>query len=200
MIQSEKQIDALTELINIAFGKAASSLSELTRHRVFLETPKVTMFPMNELKGSLQNYIQGDITTVHQIFQGQVAGDALLLLNYEGAVALTNLLADRSVNKNHLNSASQEALIEIGNILLNACLGTFGNLLEVQIMFSVPRLHLQGLTAMLDSLTIENEELRFALIVATKFRLRDSEIIGYLVIILGVASLDRLLRVLDTLG
>jgi chemotaxis protein CheC len=200
MIQSEKQIDALTELINIAFGKAASSLSELTRHRVFLETPKVTMFPMNELKGSLQNYIKGDITTVHQIFQGQVAGDALLLLNYEGAVALTNLLADRSVNENHLNSASQEALIEIGNILLNACLGTFGNLLEVQIMFSVPRLHLQGLTAMLDSLTIENEELRFALIVATKFRLRDSEIIGYLVIILGVASLDRLLRVLDTLG
>jgi chemotaxis protein CheC len=200
MIQSEKQIDALTELINIAFGKAASSLSELTRHRVFLETPKVTMFPMNELKGSLQNYIKGDITTVHQIFQGQVAGDALLLLNYEGAVALTNLLADRSMNENHLNSASQEALIEIGNILLNACLGTFGNLLEVQIMFSVPRLNLQGLTAMLDSLTIENEELRFALIVATKFRLRDSEIIGYLVIILGVASLDRLLRVLDTLG
>ena len=200
MIQSEKQIDALTELINIAFGKAASSLSELTRHRVFLETPKVTMFPMNELKGSLQNYIKGDITTVHQIFQGQVAGDALLLLNYEGAVALTNLLADRSVNENHLNSASQEALIEIGNILLNACLGTFGNLLEVQIMFSVPRLNLQGLTAMLDSLTIENEELRFALIVSTKFRLRDSEIIGYLVIILGVDSLDRLLRVLDTLG
>ncbi|MEW6584460.1 MAG: chemotaxis protein CheC [Nitrospirota bacterium] len=200
MIQSEKQIDALTELINIAFGKAAASLSELTRHRVFLETPKVTMFPMDELKTFLQGYIQGEIATVHQIFQGQVAGDALLLLNYEGAVALTNLLTDETVNERRLNTSSQEALIEIGNVLLNACLGTFGNLLEVQIIFSVPRLHLQGLTAMLDSLTIEREELRYALIVSTKFRLRDSEIVGYLVIILGVASLDRLLRVVETLG
>ena len=47
---------------------------------------------------------------------------------------------------------------------------------------------------MLKSLVIGKEELRYALVVYTAFRMRDSEVTGYLVIVLGVASLDRLIR------
>jgi chemotaxis protein CheC len=85
-------------------------------------------------------------------------------------------------------------LTEVGNILLNACLGMFGNLLHIQVSFSVPRLHLESLNSVLKSLVIGKEELRYALVVYTAFRMRDSEVTGYLVIVLGVASLDRLIR------
>jgi chemotaxis protein CheC len=82
----------------------------------------------------------------------------------------------------------------VGNILLNACLGTFGNLLQVQVSFSVPQLSIDTLHAVLESLMINREGLRFALVVHAGFRLRDAEVTGYLVIVLSVASLDRLIR------
>ena len=37
------QQDALVELLNIGFGRAAASLSQLTGHRVLLDVPQVTL-------------------------------------------------------------------------------------------------------------------------------------------------------------
>jgi len=98
----------------------------------------------------------------------------------------------------HVKEAEKGA-IEVGNILFNACLGTFGNMLSVHITFFVPRLHLCQLNDMLSTLVMGNEEIRYTLVVATKFNLKDSEIGGYPVIVLGVASLDRLIECIDKL-
>ena len=43
------QRDALTELINIGFGRAAASLSRLTGYRVLLDVPSVSIHPMERL-------------------------------------------------------------------------------------------------------------------------------------------------------
>jgi chemotaxis protein CheC len=191
---NERQKDALTELINIGFARTAASLSDLTEERVLLDVPQVSMHPISKLQSILADFVQGEVATVHQIFTGPVAGDALLLLDYEGAVVLTTLLTHEKAPLGRLDASAREVLTEVGNILLNACLGMFGNLLQVQVSFSVPRLHLESLNSVLKSLVIGKEELRHALVVYTAFRMRDSEVSGYLVIVLGVASLDRLLR------
>ena len=191
---NERQIDALTELINIGFARTAGSLSDLTGERVILDVPEVSIHPIHELHNALAGFVSGEIATVHQIFSGPVAGDALLLLDHEGAVVLTNLLAREPAVIPRLDASAREVLTEVGNILLNACLGMFGNMLKVQVSFSVPRLHLESLSSVLKSLIIGKEELRYALVVYTTFRMRDSEVTGYLVIVLGVASLDRLIR------
>ncbi len=191
---SEKQTDALSELINIGFARAAASLSNLTGQRVTLDAPQVAVHPINELPGKLAGFVKGQIATVHQIFTGPVAGDALLLLDYEGAVMLKYLLTDEPARNRWLDASAREALTEVGNILLNACLGMFGNLLQVRVSFSVPQLHLETLGAVLNSLVVGDEELRYALVVYTGFQVRDSSIKGCLAIVLGVSSLDRLLQ------
>jgi chemotaxis protein CheC len=191
---TDQQRDALSELINIAFSRTAASLSELTGHRVLLDVPKVAIYPINELSTALATFLPAEVATVHQVFTGPVMGDALLLLNYEGAITLTDLLTDERVRSRRLNTSAREVLTEVGNILLNACLGMFGNLLQVHVSFSVPRLHLETLDALLRSLMIGREGLRYALVVYTAFRLRDSSVSGYLVIALNVASLDRLIQ------
>src|SRR3954463_2753549 len=122
MLLTEKQTDALTELINIAFARTANSLSELSGHRVLLDVPTIGVHPMDELPTILGQSIQGDVATIHQIFSGPVAGDALLLFNYDGAVTLTDLLSPHQVASERLDTSAREALTEIGNILLNACL------------------------------------------------------------------------------
>ena len=75
---TESQQDSLTEIINIAFSRAAASLSDLTQHRVLLNVPKVSIHPMNELQGILSEWVQDEIATVHQMFAGCRSGDALL--------------------------------------------------------------------------------------------------------------------------
>ena len=191
---TEQQTDALSELINIAFSRTAASLSELTGRRVLLDVPKVAIYPIDQLSTALAVFLPAEVATVHQVFSGAVTGDALLLLDYEGAVILKDLLTDHPVKSTRLDESDREVLTEVGNILLNACLGMFGNLLQVHVSFSVPRLHLETLDMLLKTLVIGKEGLRYALVVYTAFRLRESAVKGYLVIALNVASLDRLLQ------
>jgi chemotaxis protein CheC len=96
-----------------------------------------------------------------------------------------------------MGQSAREVLTEVGNILLNACLGVFGDLLHIRFTFAVPRLHLESLTTMLDSLVIGQEELRHALLVGARFRVRATEVTGCMVLVLGVSSLDRFVRAVE---
>lgn len=194
---TERQSDALSELINIAFARTGAALSELTGHRVLLNPPEVAIYRAEELRGALAKFVPGDVASIHQVFAGPVAGDALLLLNYDGAVHLTDLLTDEHKASGYLDESAREVLTEVGNILLNACLGMFGNLLNVHVTFSVPRLHLETLDELLASLTTDKSEMHYALVIYTAFQIRDSSVKGFLVIVLSVDSLDRLIQEVD---
>ena len=194
---TERQSDALSELINIAFARTGAALSELTGHRVLLDPPEVAVYRTEELRAALAKFVPGDVASIHQVFGGPVAGDALLLLNYAGAVHLTDLLTDGNNPSNYLDESAREVLTEVGNILLNACLGMFGNLLNVHVTFSVPRLHLETLDELIESTTTDKTEMHYALVVYTAFQIRDSSVKGFLVIVLSVDSLDRLIQEVD---
>ena len=191
------QHDALIELLNIGFGRAAASLSELTGHRVLLEVPHVSIHPIEQLAVALRELVDDQVATVHQIFSGPVGGDALLVLDFKAAGMLKELLTSEPPLPLPIDASGREVLTEVGNILLNACLGTFGNILQVQVSFSVPHLNLDTLHAVMRSLLVNREGLRYALVVHAGFRLRDAQVRGYLVIVLSVASLDRLIRAVE---
>jgi chemotaxis protein CheC len=192
---TDRQRDAISELINIAFSRTGAALSELTGHRVILNAPEVTVHPTTELPGALAKFIPGEIASIHQVFGGPVAGDALLLLNHDGAVHLTDLLTDGGgPPSSRLDESAREVLTEVGNILLNACLGMFGNLLDVRVSFSVPRLHMETLDELLASLISGDKEPQYALVIYTAFQIRDSSVRGFLVMVLSVTSLDRLIQ------
>ena len=192
-----QQQDALIELLNIGFGRAAASLSQLTGHRVVLEVPQVSIHPIATLAETLETVVHRDIASVHQIFSGPVAGDALLILDHTAAGILKELLTDEPSLPLPVDASGREVLTEVGNILLNACLGTFGNLLDVQVSFSIPHLNLDTLQGVLHSLLVKREGMRYALVVHAGFRLRDAAVTGYLVIVLSVASLDRLIKAVE---
>ena len=194
---TERQSDALSELINIAFARTGAALSELTGHRVMLNPPEVAVYKADELRDALAKFVPGDVASIHQVFAGPVAGDALLLLNYEGAVHLTDLLTNGHNPSAFLDESAREVLTEVGNILLNACLGMFGNLLNVHVTFSVPRLHLETLDELIGSITTNKGDVHYALVVYTAFQIRDSSVKGFLVIVLSVTSLDRLIQEVD---
>jgi len=191
------QQDSLTELINIGYGRAASALSELTGYRITLEVPRVGMHPIDEIASQLTRLVSGEVASVNQVFSGPLAGNALLLLDEKAALMLSELLTDDVSPSGAFDSGAREIITEVGNILLNALLGVFGNLLQVKVSFAVPRLRVDTVESVLQSITINQEELRYALMIHTRFKLRANNVTGYLVIILGITSLDRMLSELE---
>jgi len=187
------QKDALTELINIGYARAAAALSDLTGHRISLQVPEVAVHQIGEIKQKLQSVIVGEVASVNQIFSGPISGNAILLLDREAAILLNRLLTDRP-DMPELDGAAREVITEVGNILLNACLGAFGNLLKVQVTFTVPQLQIETVQRVLSSIKVGGSELEYALIIHTRFQMRSSNVSGYLVIILGVTSLETLMR------
>jgi chemotaxis protein CheC len=190
---TESQRDALTELINIGYARAAGALSQLTGYRITLEVPKVAIHRIEEMTGLLDNVLQGEVASVNQIFSGPVSGNALLLLDDDAALLLTQLLTGKERTSKAMDSAAREVITEVGNIVLNACLGVFGNLLKVQVSFSVPRLHVESIGQVFNSITVADRELEYALMIHTRFYVQAGDVSGYLVIVLGVTSLERLL-------
>lgn len=197
MMLSIDQKDAITELVNIAFSRTAASLSDLTGNRVELSVPEVSAHPIGELENALGRFVRGDVASVHQIFGGPVAGDAFLLLDVEGAAQLVRLLTDAEAPIDRMGASAKEVLSEVGNILLNACLGVFGDLLEVRFTFAVPRLQLESLGSMLASLVVEHDEIRHAMVVGARFGIRDTNVMGCLVLVLGITSLERFVTAVE---
>jgi chemotaxis protein CheC len=191
------QHDALVELLNIGFGRAGASLSKLTGHRVLLEVPHVAIHPVDQLNAALRMVMSEEVASVHQVFSGPVAGDALLILDPVAAAALKELLTSEPALPLALDASAREVLTEVGNILLNACIGTFGNLLRVPITFSVPDIDVASLYSVVDRLITGGDSYRYALVVTAGFQLRDAEVTGYVVIVLTVQSLARLLAAVE---
>lgn len=191
------QHDALVELLNIGFGRAGASLSKLTQQRVLLEVPNVAIHPLTHLNQSLGRLVDERVASVHQVFSGPVAGDALLLLDPIAAATLTELLTDVPALSLDLDPSTREVFTEVGNIVLNACIGTFGNMLQVPMSFSVPDVDVTSITTVIDRMVESGDAFRYALVVTAGFRLRDSAVTGYVVIVLTVQSLKRLLDALD---
>lgn len=197
MILQPAERDALTELFNIGLHRAAASLSELTSQRIIVELPQLWILPLDQIQSRLAELVDGDLATVHQIFSGPVGGDAVLLLEYDKAALLANLMTGGEVALGgRIDQSAREVLAEVGNIVLSACLSAFGDMLQVAVSFSVPRMHIESLEGMLRSIQIGSDEVQYVMLAATRFRLSELEIGGFLVVAVGVTSLSRISQTL----
>ncbi len=116
------------------------------------------------------------------------------MLDQTGAAELVSLLLGEPIYTSRLDTSSQEVLVEVGNMLLNACLGSFGNLLKVHLSFSVPRIYQDMVSGILSTLLIDGESITHALMIHTLFHLDSGTVHGQVVILLGVTSLEHLLK------
>jgi chemotaxis protein CheC len=190
--------DALTVLFNIGLHRAASSLSDLTGQRIIVDLPRLWICPIEETHDRLVDLLDGDLATVHQIFRGSVTGDAVLVLDYDSAARLAGLMTGGGVALGgRLDESAREVLAEVGNVILSSCLSSFGDMLQVAVTFSIPRMHVESLEGLLSSLRVDTGDVSYALLAATRFRLTEGEVGGYLIIAVGMSSLSLIARALE---
>lgn len=189
-----KERNALADFLRIGYARAAGALSDMTGHRITMAVPDVTVHAMDRITPALQEVVEGEVMCVHQLFNGPLCGNAILLFDTPAALLLTGLLTDEP--QTSLDETSRDIMAEMGNILLNACLGAFGNLTRLNIKFTVPQLHVDRVQEVLQSVRIHKEDFECAMMVRTRFDVRTTDASGFLVILLAVTSLQQVLETL----
>ncbi len=124
----------------------------------------------------------------------------MLLMDTVSSNALVTLLNGSEEPSSWDRESEQATMQEIGNILLNAFTGSFGNLLQVHISFTVPYVSYETLDNMLQSIIINHKELEYALVVRINFKVMTGNVSGYVAIVLGIQSLEALLESMRVYG
>ncbi|MCC9620668.1 chemotaxis protein CheC [Thalassospira sp. MA62] len=190
---TELEHDTISELINIGVGRAAASLSEMVDQPVELTVPTITFvdrFSQTEF-AKAPNAV---VSAVSQKFDGPFTGEAMLVFPEERSLELVRRLLKVDVPLDSLTDLEQEALMEVGNIILNACLGSIANILGEPINCSMPTFRKRESCALLDVCDSTDAESKHPvlMILHVQFMLRQNDIDGYVLFVMDLDSIQML--------
>jgi chemotaxis protein CheC len=188
---SDFEQDALTELVNIGVGRAARNLSRLLRDQVILSVPRADILPLLTAADALSGREPASLVAVGQEFSGAFSGQALLIFPETKSLELVRAVMGPAPSAEEIADIEQEALTEIGNIILNGCLVVIANTLKQNLRISMPHL-LRG-----DSRNIlfaerepaEDEQVLFLYI---DFAVRSRNLRGYIALLMDLPALTSL--------
>lgn len=184
-----KYSDAFTEIFNIGVGKAADSLSKLVFDTVRLSVPKLEILTPQQLAQQVQESFSDEIACIRQEFRGTTSGRAYLLLSAASGANLVNALVRQSEQETQiLSEADREMLIEVGNILINALVGTLANTLDIDFNFGQAICNVMKIDDVHEQLILGDSQ--FVLYVETLFVVPGRQIGGNLAILLGADGMD----------
>jgi chemotaxis protein CheC len=193
---NELQLDALTELVNIGVSRAAASLREMVGSQVHLSVPNVTLENRAGAIAILAKREISNLVAVHQVFEGDITGRALLIFPETKSLELVRAITGGDLPLEDIIELEQEALAETGNILLNSCLATIANMLQRSLKMSLPEM-LRGNAATFFSLAPPPEAGDVVMFLYINFAIRERDITGYIAMIMDLPSLTALTHLLD---
>ncbi len=187
---TDTQADVLTEIVNIGVGRAASSLSELIGTRIELTVPKLRLVPREEIAGFGQS--EGEKQSfIFQEFKGSISGKAGLLFGHQSSLLLSSLLAGVDDISDELDIELSGILLEVGNIVLNAVMGTMSNMIHTQLDYTVPEL-IQS-DQIQRRLLIDQPRQQVDMLMAdVEFKVAAKNIQGSIMIVFHIGSVEQL--------
>jgi chemotaxis protein CheC len=187
---SDLEMDALTEVVNIGVSRAANSLRDLVGEQVFLTVPSLAILTRAEAAALISRRSGNQLIAVRQAFQGEFAGSALLIFPETNSLELIRAVTKGELSLEDIIELEQEALAEIGNIILNSCMATIANLLQRSLKMSLPEILRGSGLDFFESHTLGAAD--GVLFIRINFTLKGREISGYVAIVMDFLSLEAL--------
>lgn len=133
----ELELDALTEIFNIGVGVAADALFQLTGEHVPLSVPVVEL---TSLESARQHYADRahQLCAISQTYDGAFSTDAILMFPQESGPDLVRMMAGKELAQEQLTEVTDDAMAELGNIVLNAVISALATALEIKLEGSIP--------------------------------------------------------------
>ena len=192
---NELQRDALGEIFNIGVGRAASSLSQIVNDTVLLSAPEVTLVHREDAAKVLLGSEFRQFSTVSQHFSGAFDAEAMLVFPESNALEIVRLMVGPHMSVEELSEFEQEAMCEVGNIILNACMSALADLFHLSLNGTLP-VHRFGDTESLTFLAGGQEQM--VLVLQVDMTISQQRVQGHILFLLSVTSMQSLLDCLDT--
>ena len=147
-ILTGEEIEILQEIMNIAFGKSAADLADVIDTHVVLNVPFINIMHVTDLPAYVREHVKDyrNISIVEQRFWGCFKGDALLIFSSGSGKELIRILQhgeNANLESDPVEILERETLMEVGNILIGACVGKVAELLKDVVTYTPPMVILE---------------------------------------------------------
>jgi chemotaxis protein CheC len=184
---SELQHDALVEIFNIGVGQAARAMSEIVSEEVTMSVPSIRFLNRADAAALLGNVDGQRVCGVSQFYEGAFSTRAILMFPEDKSLDIVRLMVGDAVPFKQLTEMEQEAMSEIGNIILNSCVGTLANIFEQELRGSLPVYHLGSSGDILGASGGSPDTV--VLVLHIDFILETHQINGYVAFVLDLSAL-----------
>ena len=132
------EFDAYREMANVAMGRAGESLAKLLGEFINLPIPNVNLITNNELHMAITDIQRNEqVSAVSKGFVSSgINGEALVIFNESNFASMVKLL--HYDEGQHSGSLELEALMDVSNILIGACLNALSEQLHVTFSHNHP--------------------------------------------------------------
>ncbi len=192
---TEDQTDALQEITNIAMGRAGAQLAQILDTFIKLSVPRINIIQSSSISRNMLNMIgaKSAATAIRQSFNGSLSGEAMVVYDQHGCRNLADLMGyDGIIDR----TAERELLLDVGNVLIGACLNGVADLLGASLVFSAPTIMAENVEV--DQL-INTKQLtwNYALLVEVHFTLEIRDFTCHLLTLMPEESILRLQLAID---
>jgi len=195
-ILDEIHLDALGELLNIGMGAATASLSTMVRQEVLLSVPVIRVLNQQKVPKQLYDNPPTTISGVRQSFSGEFTGSALLLFSDENSISLVRAVLGESLPLAQLSEMEEEAITEIGNIILNACISSLANVFHEHLNSETPEYLHEDLNELFSD---DEDDDSFVLLLKMTFQIAKQDITGHVTFVMDIESITKVRDQINTM-
>ena len=188
--------DALAEAFNVALGAASATFAEVVNTEVVMSVPAVELLTRDQLAERLQNLpdnaISRRLVSIAQAFaSGQsVNTDAVLLFPQQASLEVVRrMLGEQAADVQDITELEQDALGEIGNIIINSCMASLAEMFGIHFQGSLPKVE----SSEIDTLVSQLHPGNATLLAQISMTLRASNVTGMVMFLMNVPSLEMLI-------
>lgn len=192
----EFEADAMGELLNVAVSKSAVALSRMVGHAVTMSVPVVRMLPRDEALSAIEGDQPSSLIAVGEQFSGPFSGSALLVFPEVRSLRLVQAIIGELTPLEDIAELAEEAMLEVGNIILNSCLSGMANMLKCRIEATLPACY-QGTGEQIFRRTIRDSHDGSILFMSIDFSIRNRDVGGYIVLILDLNAITNMRQALN---
>lgn len=193
--------DILQEIMNIAFGNATADLVSSIDIYVVLSVPIVKILEIGALQSTIIECLDPftKIKIITQKFWGEFKGAGILIFPENADQNLSDLFNDTDENSDITSISTvmgNDVLLEIGNLLIGACIGKITELLNSVVTYSPPSIISSNLKEH-ESFVKSLDDKQRVILLKTVFEFEKKNVSGLLLILTNEESIDWLKKALN---
>lgn len=185
---TDLEYDLLSELFNVGIGRSAAVLSEMLHQEIKLSVPEITFCSIAELKLNFSK--DENIIAISQDISGPFNMQSMLLFPESGSIDVIRAMLGDHLSDEMVTELQEEAFTEIGNIVLNACIGIIAKMLDGNFIIELPQFTDAKSDDLFNDIAFDDSQIVMSMQV--DLSLTSNSVNGHIAFILGSVSMEKI--------